>query len=356
MSETRISDALIVAGGAGTRLRPLTDHLPKPLLPFCGEPFLVGVIRRLAAAGIERVHLVIGADAAPFDVLRPSAADAGVTLEVVPEPEPLDTAGGVRSVAARFDRPVLVLNGDILTDVDYRAVASAHVEAGVDVTIVLVEVEDTSSFGVAVRDGTRVVAFVEKPPPGTLPDQRGVNAGTYVLDPRVFDRYPPGRLSFERVVFPELLEHGGSILGVPWGGVWADLGTPERYRDGHRMALDGALAWPSVDEVPADGGGRRVAATATVAPAATLHGPCLVLPGATVATGAVVGPYAILGRDAHVGAGAEVAGAILHDGVHIGSGVVARDLIAGRGAVIEPGARLDDAIVPAGAHIVAETH
>ena len=348
MSDAPIRDALIVAGGAGTRLRPLTDDLPKPLLPFCGEPFLAGVIRRLAQAGVERVHLIVGADTAPFEVLRPFAADAGVALAVVPEPEPLDTAGGVRSVADSFDRAVLVLNGDVLTDVDYAAVGTAHVAAGADVTIVLAEVDDTSTFGVAVREGQRVVRFVEKPPPGTMPDQRGVNAGTYVLDPRVLDRYPPGRLSFERVVFPELLARGGSILGFLWHGVWADIGTPERYRAGHRLALDGALAWPSLDEVAPDDGGLRVAPGANVAVDAVVRPPSLVLAGATIAAHASVGPYAVIGRDVEIGAAAELGATILHDGVRIGPNAVARGLIAGAAAVVDAGVALaDDAVVGA---------
>ncbi len=266
-----VREACIVAGGAGTRLRPLTATTPKPLLPFCGVPFLSGVIERLAVVGVDRVLLVVGADPTPFEVLRPAAEWLGVTVEVVPEPEPLDTAGGVRAALARVSGAFLVLNGDILTDVPLREVVTTHAASGADATIVLTRVEDTSSFGVCVRDGSRITAFVEKPAPGTLPGQDAVNAGTYVLEPAALERFPEGRLSFERQVFPGLVEAGRHVEGFVSDAVWADLGTPDRYLAGHRLALDGVLAWPPLDAIADRGGGVRVAPDAEVAPDATLH-------------------------------------------------------------------------------------
>ncbi len=334
MSDDTVKDALIVAGGRGTRLQPLTYDTPKPLLPFCGEPFLVGVIRRLAAAGVVRVHLVVGQDTAPFDALTPVAGGLGVELATVPEPEPLDTAGGVREVARGLDEPFLVLNGDILTDVDLQAAIRRHRETEADATLVLTRVEDNSTFGVCVRDGSRIVAFVEKPEPGTLDDDT-INAGTYVLNPDVFEPYDGGRLSFERQVFPELLERGGHIESVVWDGVWADLGTPDRFRDGHAMALAGQLSWPSVETVADRGNGVRVAAGADVHEAADLRGPVLVLDGAVVGAGAVVGPNAVVGRNAQIGAGAVLPGLIAHDEVVIDGGARAIDLLAGPGSFVD---------------------
>ncbi|MFP5310286.1 MAG: sugar phosphate nucleotidyltransferase [Actinomycetes bacterium] len=350
------TDAVIVAGGRGTRLQPLTHDTPKPLLPFCGAPFLSGVIRRLARAGVTRVLLVVGQDTEPFRVLRADAAAVGVTVETVPEPEPLDTAGGVRAIVDELSTPFLVLNGDILTDVDYAEVLATHAASGADASIVLTRVEDTSSFGVCVREGTRIVDFVEKPAPGTLPGQDAVNAGTYVLHPDVLRAHPEGRLSFERAVFPGLVERGGHLEGIVHEGVWADLGTPDRLREGHRLALSGALPWPSVDAVPDRGDGVRVAPGARVHPDARLLGPVLVLGGAEVASGAVVGPDVVLGADSAVGPDAVLVDTALSDRARLGAGVEARGLLAGVGAHVEAGVALGrDVVLGDGERVSAGT-
>jgi mannose-1-phosphate guanylyltransferase len=343
-----ITDAMIVAGGRGTRLQPLTFTTPKPLLPFCGAPFLSGVIARLAEAGIHRVFLVVGEDTEPFDVLADDAAAHGVEIEAVPEPHPLDTAGGVRSALDRVDGAFLVLNGDILTDVDLPSVIDAHQRAGADATLVLTRVDDTSSFGVCVREpwerdgvgGTRITEFVEKPPPGSLPGQDAVNAGTYVLEPDALAPFPEGRLSFERTVFPGILADGGHVEGVVWDGVWADLGTPDRYRVGTHLALSGACRWPTVQAVQDRGGGVRVADGAIVAADAYLEGPVLVQPGAIVDAGASVGPNTVVGTGAHIHAGATVSRSVLFDDAVVGGGVTADGLLAGFRACVERGASL----------------
>lgn len=338
-------DALIVTGGQGTRLRPLTLTTRKELLPLCGMPFLAGVIRRLADAGIERVLLVAGAHTEPFSVLHGDAAALGVQLEVVPEPEPLDTAGGVRSVLDRVRPPFLVLNGDILTDVDYRAVVDEHRRADADATLVLTTVDDTSSYGVCVRQGDRIVDFVEKPEPGTLPGQNSINAGTYVLERHAFAGLPGGRLSFERQVFPSLLERGGHIHGVVWEGVWADLGTPERFRRGHRLALRGELEWPVLRDVPERSPGVWVAASAEVADDAGLVAPVLVLDGAQVADGARLGPDVVVGEGSTVAGDVRLTDSVLFADVRVGKDVAATGLIAGAGSSIAAGARLGRGVV-----------
>jgi mannose-1-phosphate guanylyltransferase len=341
-----VREACIVAGGAGTRLRPLTATTPKPLLPFCGEPFLAGVLARLAQVGVGRVLLVVGADPSPFDVLRPHATSVGIELEAVPEPEPLDTAGGVRAALERVTGTFLVLNGDILTDVSFADAVAAHRAAAAAATLVLTRVEDTSSFGVCVLDGTRITDFVEKPAPGTLPGQDAVNAGTYVLEPDALATFPAGRrLSFEREVFPGLVAVGHHVEGVVSDAVWADLGTPERYLAGHRLALDGALRWPSLDAVADAGHGVRVAAGAEVADDATLVGPILVRPGARIGPEARVGPHVVLGDGAVVGAGGDVRDSVLAERVVLGDGVVARRLLAGPGGHVASGTVLGHDVV-----------
>ncbi len=358
---TPVRDAMIVAGGRGTRLQPLTHDTPKPLLDFCGEPFLAGVIDRLAEAGVTRVFLVVGRDTEPFEVLRPLAGEVGVELVMVPEPEPLDTAGGVRAAAGQVDDAFLVLNGDILTDLDVTELVATHRGSGADATIHLTPVQDTSTFGVCVLEEGRITRFVEKPPPGTLPGHNTINAGTYVLEPQAILAFPEGRLSFERAVFPGILERGGSIAGHVHEGVWADLGTPDRWRAGHRAVLDGQVPWPSVGRVPERAVDVRVAPTAEVDARATLRPPVLVLPGARIGPGAVLGPHVVVGRDAVVGEGVHLDDSVVGRGAKVGDGVRTSGLLLGpacsladrvqlgRGAVIG-----DRTAVPAGSRLVAD--
>ncbi|MFA9445122.1 sugar phosphate nucleotidyltransferase [Egicoccus sp. AB-alg6-2] len=355
----RVREAMIVAGGAGSRLRPLTDTTPKPLLPFCGGPFLEGVVLRLAAVGVERVLLVVGADTAPFASFAGLFRNRGVHVDIVPEPEPLDTAGGVRSALDRVTGTFLVLNGDILTDVDLAGAVAHHLDADADATLVLTRVQDTSTFGVCVLEEGRITAFVEKPEPGSLPGQDTVNAGTYVLEPDAIARFPQGRLSFERTVFPQLVEGGAAVHGFVADGVWADLGTPERFLAGQRLALSGAMRWPTLDAFDGDAEGVRLASGVVVEEGAKLVGPLLLEPGVRVHAGAEVGPDVVLGAGVQVGRNARLQDSVVlassvieadveADGllagieVHVGRGVhVGREVVLGDGQRIAPGTRLE---------------
>jgi NDP-sugar pyrophosphorylase family protein len=240
---------------------------------------------------------------------------------------------------------MLVLNGDILTDVDFAAAVAHHESQGADGTIVLTRVADTSSYGVCVRDGTRITDFVEKPAPGTLPGQDAINAGTYVLEPGALTPFEIGPLSFERDVFPGIVARGGHLEGFVWDGVWADLGTPRRYREGTGLVLSGTMAWPTVDAIPDAGHGVRVQPGAHVSAEATVHGPVLVLDGARIEADATIGPATVVGRGALVGAGADVAGSVLFDRARIGDGVAVTGLLAGCDSVVERGAVLGRDVV-----------
>ncbi len=351
---TAVREAMIVAGGIGSRLRPLTADVPKPLLPFCGEPFLAGVLTRLADAGIRRVWLVVGADPEPFAILQPAARGLGLTLEFVPEPTPLDTAGGVRSVIEECEGPTMVLNGDVLTDVDLAAVGQRHVDAGAAATLVLTRVSDTSAFGVCLLEGTRITGFVEKPAPGTLPGHDTVNAGTYVLEPDALVAFPHGPLSFERDVFPRMVAEGRHVEGVVSDAAWADLGTPERYLEGHRLALHGALGWPALTRFSADADGIRRAANAVVADGATLTGPLLLSEDVHVATGAHVGPDVVLAPGCVVEGEAVVTSSVLGPRTRIGAGARVHRLASGADVTVGERARLTGPVtVGAGVRIPA---
>jgi NDP-sugar pyrophosphorylase family protein len=336
--------ALILAGGKGTRLRPLTNVRPKPLIPFVGEPFAAALLRRLAAAGAERVTFLIAQDPAPFAVLEPLAAELGLTVEAVTEERPLDTAGAARRLLreASPTGPVLVCNGDVLTDLDLRALLAAHREHEAAATIALTRVEDTSAFGVVVcePDG-RVRRFVEKPAAGTLADHT-VNAGTYVLAPAVLDAFAgDGPLSFERAVFPGLLDAGARLQGFASAAYWADLGTPERYLAGTRAVLDGDCRWPVAPGMTTNGGRARVHVRAGVDGASLL--------------GAVV-----VGSECLVSAGAELRDTVLFERVRVEGGATVHGTIVGEGASIGRAARVgpgvvlaDGAVVPPGAVVTA---
>jgi mannose-1-phosphate guanylyltransferase len=325
--------AVILAGGQGTRLRPLTDTRPKPLVPFMGEPFALGLLRRLAAAGVTAADFLVGADAKPFAPLHAAGEQAGVRVAVRTEDEPLDTAGAVRRLfAEELTAPALVCNGDILTDFDYAALVAGHRARGAVATLALTRVADTSSFGVVVCDADgRVRRFVEKPPAGTL-DADTVNAGTYVLSPEAFAAFPgDGPLSFERAVFPGLVDAGELVAGVASDAYWADLGTPRRYLDGHRAVLDGRCSWP-VDPLLE----RR-------APEVVVHRDAKVDPSAHL------GPGTVILAHCTVGAGARLTDCVLLEGASVGDRAMVRGSILCEVASVEPAATLDATVLPQGA-------
>ena len=327
--------AVVLAGGKGTRLRPLTDRRPKPLVPFAGDPFAAGLLRRLRNAGVTRATFLVGADPVAFAPLEDLGRRIGVPVTVVAEPEPLDTAGAARDLLRRSPPgAVLVCNGDILTDLDYAAVVRAHRTRGAVATLTLTRVEDTSAYGVVECDASGVVRrFVEKPPAGAVAADT-VNAGTYVLEPAAFDAFDqPGPLSFERTVFPSLVASGAVVLGVVSDAAWLDLGTPERYLAGHAEVLTGRCGWPVGDDWS-----RRSSAL--------VHRRAQLRPGAVLAGASVVGADSVVGEGARldsavlfsgvrVGAGASVTASVLDDGVEVAAGAV-----VGPGAVVPAGARV----------------
>lgn len=331
--------ALIVAGGRGTRLLPLTERVPKPMLPFCGAPFLAGLARRLAAVGIRRIGLVVGADTVPFDALIARLAPYGLEVALVPEPTPLDTAGGVRAAMLGSAESVLVLNGDVLSDLDVTALVATHQRSGAAVTIALTRVEDTSTFGVCVLERDLITAFVEKPARGTLPGHDTVNAGAYVLSAGVLDRFAAGPLSFEREVFPTLLAQGATIAGHVHDGVWTDLGTPERFLAGQRLVLDSAVAWPPFDDLieSPDHPGAHCGDGVELGSGVRIDGPVILGDGVTVGPGAAIGPYVVASAGTRIGASADVSDALLSAGVVIGDRAVVRDSLLAEDVVIGDG-------------------
>ncbi|HYD10886.1 MAG TPA: NDP-sugar synthase, partial [Acidimicrobiales bacterium] len=286
--------AVVLVGGFGTRLRPLTLTTPKPMLPVAGRPMIERTIRLLAAHGVDEVVLSLGFASSAFTDAFPDDTCAGVRLVYAVEPSPLDTAGAVRfaATAAGISERFIVANSDVMTDLDLSALLAFHETTGAEGTIALTPVDDPSQFGVVptFEDG-RVSAFVEKPAPGTEPTNL-INAGFYVLEPSVLGRVEPDvKVSIERVTFPAMVADG-ALYALADESYWIDVGTPERYLTANLDLLDepDERGWVAVD--------------AGIAPSAVVRD-SVVLDGAVVGDGAVV-ERSILGPGARVGAGASV--------------------------------------------------
>ena len=326
--------ALILAGGQGTRLRPLTLTSPKPALPLAGRPFLTFMLDWLARHGVDEAILSCGF--LGEEVARVlGRSHRGVKLRYVSETEPLGTAGPLRLAADEggLDDRLLVLNGDVLTDFDLSAQIEFHVLKGAAATLALVAVDDPSSYGlVPTAASGEVEAFLEKvadDPSAAAPPTNRVNAGAYVLERSVIERIPPGRpVSFEREIFPGLVGEG--LFGHPFDGYWIDIGTPERYLEATQDLLTG-----SVESTlpPRDDSGS------------------LVLPGCAT-EGAEVGPLSVLGEWCTIEPGARVARSVLHRGVTVGAGAVIEHAVLADGVTVGPRARLGPgAVVGSGARV-----
>ncbi|MGP8149637.1 MAG: NDP-sugar synthase, partial [Acidimicrobiales bacterium] len=224
-------DAVVLVGGEGTRLRPLTYEIPKQMLPVVGRPMIAHVVEWLAGHGVDRAVLSLGYRADAFVEAFPTNQLSGVALEYIVEPEPLDTAGAIRFAAdkAGVSGTFLVLNGDVLTEFDASALVEFHVARSAEASIALTPVADPSNFGVVPTDEAgRVIAFIEKPPLGEAPTNL-INAGIYVLETSVLDRIPSGRrVSIERETFPELVS-SGRLYALASDAYWLDTGRPHQY-------------------------------------------------------------------------------------------------------------------------------
>lgn len=345
MRRVRQREAVIVAGGFGTRMLPLTERRPKHLLEVGGVPFIEHQLRKLAAAGVEHVVLATSYRAELFEPVLGRGERFGLRLSHVTEEEPLGTGGAIRNAAAALgddpDGAVVVLNGDVLSGHDLRAqlhdFARAREGRPVDVSLHLVRVPDARAFGCVPTDaGGRVTGFVEKSPT-PLTDQ--VNAGCYVFRRRVVDAIPAGRVvSLERETFPGLVGSGALVVGYVETAYWRDVGSPE------------ALVAASRDVV---------LGTAQSAAARPASGGVLVAPGAEAAGEVADGSSVLSG--AQVAAGASVRGSVVMAGAAVGPGAEVVDSVLGPGARVGAGARLDqvavgdEAVVGDGTHLRAGT-
>ena len=321
-------DAIILVGGQGSRLRPLTLTRHKSLIPVGNRPALGRLLDWLERHGVERAVLALGQRQDDLVAAFPEGRRGALAIAHVVERERLESGGAIRNAvrAAEVEGRFLVLNGDVYADFDLGAALAAHERAGARLTLALSRVDDPSAFGVAVVDGdSRIAGFVEKPPPGTAPSDL-VNAGVWVFEPDLVGEIPPGAVRVEETLFPSLVGRRENVLGHRFEGLWADLGTPARYLALSRAFVEreGAPVLAR-DAVVADGAGG--------VEGSALGSGCAVKAGAWV-TGSVVW------EDVLVEEGARVSDSILADGVTVGAGAVVRGAVLGRGATVSAGAHV----------------
>jgi mannose-1-phosphate guanylyltransferase len=337
--------AVILVGGRGTRLRPLTSTVPKSVVPLVDRPMMVYMLEWLRGHGIEDVIMSCGFKATDVRAVLRDGSQLGISLRFVEEPEPRGTAGALKFAERLLDERFLVLNGDVLTDLDIGAQIAQHERTDATGTLALVRVPDPSSYGlVRLRDDRSVDAFLEKPAAETVLDTNLISAGAYVLEHSVLDLIPPDRnVSIEREVWPALVDAG--LYGyVDESAYWLDVGTPERYLQATFDILEG--------NVRTGVAGRLGETFLAVDPSARVDGravpPAIVGARAHVASGAHVGSLAVLGDDVTVEADASVERSVVLPGATIGAGCVLRDCIVG------PGARIGERTQILGGAIVGE--
>ena len=346
-------EAIILVGGEGRRLRPLTDTRPKPMMPLVDRPFVAHQLDQLRRFGVTDVIFSCGYRPEALEEHFGDGSRIGMRVRYVVDPLPLGTAGAIKNAEPLLGgERTLVLNGDILTDLDLAALVAHHDSARVSGTLALTPVDDPSRYGlVRLYADHRVEAFVEKPAPDELRPGEPylINAGTYLLEHDVLDLIPAGQpCSIERDVFPGLAA-AGRLNGFPSDSYWLDIGTPESYLQAHLDVLSGAVR----TESPV--GERYLGPAADVAPGAVVAGGSTIGPATVVGDGANV-ERSVIGSDSRIGRGARVSGSIVGAGVRVGDGAEILDgVVIGDAASIAPGLRLAGVTVATGAHVDASS-
>ncbi len=336
--------AVILVGGQGTRLRPLTSTVPKPVVQLVDRPFIAFMLEWLQGHGVEDVIMSCGFLADGVREVLGDGSAFGVRLRFVEEPEPRGTAGALKLAEPMLDERFLMLNGDVLTDIDLGEQIAQHERTGARGTLALVPVPDPSAYGLVLLDGNRAVReFIEKPSPEQQVETNLISAGAYVLEREILALVPPDRnVSIEREVWPRLV--GDGLYGFPSESYWLDIGTPDRYLKGTFDIIEGNVE-TAVRE-------RLGESWAAIAPDAAIAGrvipPAVVGQGATVAAGAHVGPLAVLADGVQIGTNSTVERAVILNGTQVGEGCELRDCI------IAPGCRIGTASRITGGAVLGE--
>ena len=333
--------ALILAGGKGSRLRPLAVHVPKPIVPLANIPFLFYQIDRIKRADVTEIILSLSYQPRKISDIFGDGREYGVTMRYTHEALPLGTAGAFKAVENLIDDTTITLNGDILTDIDLRDVLRFHREKNAEATIVTVRVMNPSGYGLVETgpDG-RIINFKEKPPEDEVTGDT-VNAGIYILERKVFDRIPSGGAqSFERELFPAMVREGASIFAYPMRGFWKDVSDPKRYLDAGFSVISGRMPMPQYPHKSCrlnDWEKSQIA----IDDSSILDGRCVIKPGVTLEN-------SILGESCRVEERTRIKDSVIWSGTRIlpgariESSIVGRQCYIGEGARLRPGTVLGD--------------
>ncbi len=335
--------AILLAGGKGTRLRPLTVHTPKPIVPILDRPFLyyqIDLLKQIPE--IDEVILSLNYQPRRIEEIFGEGEGLGIRVRYVVEPMPLGTGGAVRYAGDALTESVVVFNGDVLTEVDLAAVLRLHRERKAKATIVLTPVENPGAYGLVETDREgNVQRFLEKPGEDEITCNT-INAGIYVLEPDTFNRIPKDTAwSIERSFFPSLIERGETFMAYVYDGYWIDIGTPGKYLQVHHDIMDGRYSAPPFN-------GKSAAWTspdARVEEGVEITGPCFIDEGAVIKKGARILPYSVIGRQTHVEEGAVVDGSIIWPNGWIGPEASIRGAILGRNCHVGRNAVIDSPVV-----------
>jgi mannose-1-phosphate guanylyltransferase len=322
--------AVILVGGEGTRLRPITYTIPKPLIPLMNRPFLTFQFELCRQHGITDIILSTSYLSSIFEEAFGEGESLGVKLTYVTEESPLDTCGAVKNVEEHIDGPFMVFNGDVLTDLDLTRMIGHHRDKGSVTTISLTPVEDPSAYGLVPLDGEgRVLEFLEKPGPEDEIVTNLINAGTYVIEPGLLSRVPAcERHSFERQFFPGLLSEGQPVYGFPSDAYWLDIGTPAKYLQAHLDILDHLI--------PFEFSGTEVAPSVwveegtVIEPGSLISGPVVIGRDCHIKAGAIIRGHSVLGDGCCIAPEAVIERSVLLEGVRVGEESVVNGSILGR--------------------------
>lgn len=345
--------AVIIAGGLGTRLRPLTNNTPKPIVPVVNRPFIVHQVEHLAKHGIDEI--ILNLHYLPHEIkkiMEEEAKEWGIKINYSLEKTPLGTAGAVKNAEQYFnDEPLVVFNGDVLTDINISKVLNYHRQKKATVTLTLTEVEDPTSFGLILMDkDNRVTQFLEKPSWSEV-TAKTINAGIYVLDPKIFKNVPKGEpYSFERQLYPSLLKAGAPIYGYVSHAYWIDIGNPQKYQEVHQAILRGEVA-VKLFGTRIDGKfwiGKDTHPDASV----RFLGASVIGEKVKIGKDVVIGDYVVIGNDVTIGDQTKLDRAIIWKGTKIGNNVSLSDCILGFNCEIEDNVIIDKGVVLADGSIV----
>ena len=324
--------AILLAGGKGTRLRPLTIHTPKPIVPIFDRPFLhyqLDLLKQVPE--IDEVILSLNYQPRRIEEIFGDGSDSGLAIKYVVEPAPLGTAGAVRYAGDSLRESVVVFNGDVMTEVNLAEVIALHRERKAKATIVLTPVENPSAYGlVETDDRGNIRRFLEKPKPDEITCDT-INAGIYVLEPDTFDRIPKDTpWSIERSFFPSLIERQETFVAYVYRGYWIDLGTPEKYIQVHRDIMDARFTGYRTAPFAASRAAAWISPEARIEDGATVEGPCFIDAETIVRPGARIGPYSVIGKHCHIEEHAAVEQAIVWANTRISQDANVRSSILGR--------------------------